>query len=111
MNHPMTFDGFHFEGLDVAILRQPCIDRNIPPCIRSSGRHYDVAWHPHDQVWLADAPPVVVLELARRRHIGGIPLGRTIVHPLRDGGDLRVGEGHTVLELLDTNIPVDMPWR
>ena len=58
-----------------------------------------------------EVPALLGRPLHRRRHVLHVALRRTGVNPLDDGLDLLVAEATVVLEVLDADRLVDVPWR
>ena len=86
-----------------AVFRETCRhDADISPPVGPDrgNRHVD---GPQHQVRLPEHPSLVGWELERRRHVGRIALGNSVVHPGLDLGQLFVAEGVAVLESLDSD--------
>jgi hypothetical protein len=45
------------------------------------------------------------------RHVRGVAGGRALIDPARDDADLRIGERRIVFELVDADVPIDVPRR
>src|SRR5439155_11348563 len=59
----------------------------------------------------SEVPALTVRPLPGGGHVLRIALGRTGIYPADDGLDLVVGERSVVLELLNTDAPIDLPRR
>src|SRR5437899_749474 len=57
------------------------------------------------------APKGNMADMPAPRHVGHVAFRRALVDPRRDRGDLVFGERRIVLEFLDADVPLDVPWR
>ena len=100
--------GPRLDRLDVAVLLQT--ERGIERAEHvGTRRRHLVGWIAHDQIRLADLPDRPVRELRHLRHVSLVAHGRPGVHPGRDRRDLLVAQRNVVLELLDSDVLVDVP--
>src|SRR5580658_9792256 len=109
MDRAKTLERSDLDPLYITILGQARVHQYVDPPVGPRGWHHLIFGQLHDEIRLAHVPRVGVLELTRRRHIGGISLWRSAVHPLDDSRDLVVGQRHIVLEVADTDVLVDVP--
>ncbi len=97
--------------LDVPIFRKPAVGDVIDPHVGTARRHDMRLRNLDDEIRLADVPHVVVLKLARRRHVGHVAFLRALVDPCRNRRDLLLGQRRVVLEFLNADVALDMPRR
>ena len=100
-----------FDCLDVAVLCQAGARLEDAPPVGGLGLHGEDFRHRHDQIGFADVPAIRVVELARRRHVGGVAARRAGGRPRGERFDLPIGERRVVLELPDADGPIDVPRR
>src|SRR5205807_6155477 len=104
--------GNNLNCLDIAVLGETRINRNVRPPIGSSGLHDQVFRQSYDDIRLANLPRQLIRELARWRHVGGISLRSAAVHPLNDRGDFLVSHRRIVIEVLHAHVLIDEPgWH
>jgi hypothetical protein len=91
-----------FDCSEPAIFRETGIDEIVAPPVRALCRHL-VPHGGDDEVWRAEAPGVVVLELHGRRHVGRVALRRARIHPFHDRRDLSsVSDGSSLNLVMPT---------
>ena len=102
------------DGANPARLGQSCLDSRLVPRILRDSRHGERR-RSHDEIgWpkpIGESPHVLVGKFLRRRHVPWIAFRCAGIHPSRDQVDLLVGERPVVLEMLDPDRPINVPWR
>ena len=88
----IALGGNNLNRLNVAVLGEAGIDQDVRPPVGPVGLHDQVFRQSYDDIRLADLPRLLVRELTRRRHVGGISLQRAAVHPLDDRRDFLVAQ-------------------
>ncbi len=101
--------GFH--RLEVAVLGQPRVGDVVDPQVGGVRGHDMRLGNLDDEIRRADVPCLVVWERRRRRQVGRVAARRAGVGPRGDRRDLFVGQRRVVLELLDADVPLDVPRR
>jgi hypothetical protein len=107
---PRTWARLRLYGADVAVFGQARIGDEVDELVGAVGGHHVRHRHLHDEV-RPDVPDAVVVELLRRGHIGHVALRRALIHPRGDRRDLVIAQRRIVLELLDADVPFDVPRR
>ena len=107
----IALGGNNLERLNVAVLGEARINQNVRPPVGPVGLHDHVFRQTYNEIRLADLPGLIIRELARRRHVRGISLESTAVHPLDDRGDFFIGQRLVVIEVLHSNVPINEPRR
>src|SRR5438093_4030761 len=97
--------------LNIAVLRQTRIHRDVRPPIWPRGLHNQIFLNADDDIRLANLPCKRIGELARRWHVGGISLRSAGVGPLDERRDFLIGYGDVIIKLPDTHVLVDEPRR
>ena len=105
----IALDGNNLERLNVAVLGEARINQNVRPPVGPVGLHDHVFRQSYDEIWLADLPGLIIRELPRWRHVGGISLKSTAVHPLDDRRDFFIGQRLVVIEMLHSYVLIDEP--
>ena len=100
------------QGLNIDVLSEPRVDVDIIVFVTALGLQQVRPRHGDNHVRLADVPPVEIRKLPGARQVRGIAFRRALIHPSRNGRDLRVVERWIVLEFIDADVPVDVPrWH
>ncbi len=110
-DRPRTGSRLGLDGLDVAIFGQAAIGDVVDPHIRTARWNDMRPGNFDDEIGLSDVPHIIVFERPGRRHVGHVALRRTLIDPSRDRRDFLVGQRRIVLELLNTDVALDVPWR
>ena len=112
VDYGIALGGNNLNGLNVAVLCETRINQNVRPPVGAVSFHDHVFGQSDDEIRLADLPRLVVCELARRRHVGGISLKSAAVHPLDDRRDFLIGQRLVVGKMLNSYVLVDEPrWH
>ncbi len=101
--------GFH--GGDIHVFGESGIDVGVVELVRTVGAQLVGLGQGDDHVGLADVPLVHIAEDTRGRHVCRIAGRRALIDPAGDDPDLGVGQRWIVLELVDADVPVDVPRR
>src|SRR5437588_7958371 len=101
-------------GANPARLRERHFSQRLPPDILSVSGH-GVRPRIDHQIGLpkllGELPAILVWPLLGYRQVLRISKRRAFIHPAPDGGDLFVTQRYVVLEFLNADRLVQMPWR